>query len=591
MEIFGFSGKLGSGKNYIAERMFQTMLPERKTILLAFANHFKIDAIVKQSLDRNKVFGKKDDHTRRVLQIMGTEEGRDKYGENIWINLAEEWRKYYEGLGYERAIIFDVRFPNEVEYIKQIGGKTIRIESPQRHLDTATREAEDNGGNPEQILNHASEISLDGYTSFDYTIKNDYNDDAVVQVRDYLREYAALNLPQYTFFVDVDDTIGQCHIYYEDTINKVEKLLNEYIRIKHLVKRDVYAVFRKYVKQMRGRVDTTVFIHNRFASDLAWAIHSTITEVDSDPLVDTSGYTREAYIVGMKVYDYPYSALPGAIKAVRKLATMGKVVLFTLGDRLEQAKKIAGLGLSDLPFEVTHDKCTTTFIGLMRKYPAFQHFMIGDNILRDIKPAIEAGIQSTFWINPVYRKVKMVDTDDMKPWTENESLSEAVEEIELRVNINKSFRKIAESEANPIGFGDLVSIPQIEGPKGKQFFYDTKVSGCTNNAVLSGYTSIADSLVSMQPLAQLPEGWTSSTEAQWDLTVTPPKYLGCVVTMNPPKAQENTLFSSMVEDFVRHHQQVGADRDAAKAIADGHTDSTVKVVVEVDPNIQHKDNE
>ncbi len=475
MEIFGFSGKLGSGKNYVAERMFQPMLPERKTILLAFANHFKIDAIVKAGLDRNKVFGKKDDHTRRVLQVMGTEEGRNKYGENIWINLAEEWRAYYEGLGYERAIIFDVRFPNEVEYIKSVGGTVVRIDSPQRHLATATKEVQENGGELEKILGHASETSLDGYIDFDLVIKNDPEDNAVVQVRDFLRQYAKNYIQERTFFVDVDDTLCECHAYYEDVIDKIEAFLDPFWFQNDILPSQIQKVYRYYISQMRGRVNTTVFIHNRFATDLAWALESTIQELfpDTHPK-EIEQYTQRAYNFGMAVYDYPYAPLPGAIDAVRELTKFGKVVLFTLGDRLEQSKKIAGLGLSDLPFEVTHDKCVTTFIGLQRKYPAVEHYMIGDNMLRDIQPAIEAGIQQTYWIHP--RTDKDVDTDDVKPYTQVASMEEAVHLITFTMRSRLALKDAIEGMAKVMVNGpDLQLMPRKGQPKMDLYFLNNKI--------------------------------------------------------------------------------------------------------------------
>ena len=48
---------------------------------MAFADHFKIDAINKENLKYENVFGEKDEYTRKQLQLIGTENGRDKYGE------------------------------------------------------------------------------------------------------------------------------------------------------------------------------------------------------------------------------------------------------------------------------------------------------------------------------------------------------------------------------------------------------------------------------------------------------------------------------------------------------------------------------
>lgn len=473
MEIWGFSGKLGVGKNYIAERMFQPMLPERKTIFLAFANHFKIDAIVKENLDREKVFGKKDDHTRRVLQIMGTENGRDKYGEDIWINLAEEWRSYYELLGYERAMIFDVRFANEVDYIKRIGGKAIRIEAPQRHLATASKEAELNGSNLDAILTHASENSLNECTSFDLIIKNDLDDNPVIQIRDYLRNYAEENMIDNTFFVDIDDTICECHIYYREVIKKVESLLTPYTAVFEDKGEAIKAAFHVKMKMLQGVVDNKGFVYDRFANDLANSIEFSAKSLDLDQnIVDLLKST--AYEIGVKVYNYPYTALPGAIDAIRDLTNFGKVVLFTLGDRLEQSKKIASLGLSDLSFVVTHDKCMTTFQGLLRDYPAKNHYMIGDNINRDVIPAVQAGIQSVYWIHTF--NDKDVDTDDIKPYQVAETLAEAVDNITLTMRSALALRNAMAGMASAMTLsGDLKLMNREDEPTADLYFLDTKM--------------------------------------------------------------------------------------------------------------------
>jgi FMN phosphatase YigB (HAD superfamily) len=438
MEIWGFSGKLSTGKNYVSERMFLPMLDEKKTIMLAFANHFKIDAIVKQNLDRNKVFGKKDDHTRRVLQIMGTEEGRNKYGENIWINLAEEWRAYYENLGYQRAIIFDVRFPNEVEYVQKKGGKVIRIDSPERHLAGAKKEAEANGVDVHLIMGHASEVSLDGYEGFDLIVKNDPEDKSLIQIRNYIREYQEQNKPENVFFVDVDDTIGHCHIYYEETIDKVEALLGTFTKN---TEEEKHETFRGFIKQMRHRHDTSIYQRSRFPEDLRWAIEQTINKIaiakdeDAQIILDLikAQLGAQAEALGYGVFDYDYEPLPGALNAIAELRKLGKVVLFTLGDRLEQVKKIAGLGLSDLDFVVTHSKCAMTFHGLLRKFPAKNHYMIGDNLGLDILAGIEAGIPAgnTYWINPPYRR--SVVTDDLKPYNTRDTLVGAVSSIQVKL--------------------------------------------------------------------------------------------------------------------------------------------------------------
>jgi len=185
MEVYGFSGKMGSGKNYVSEKMFIPKLNSinpKKTLVMAFADHFKIDACAKFNIDYNRIFVKKDDESRRMLQLAGTEEGRMKFGEDIWIKTLYAWMKVYADRGIERFIICDVRFPNEVELVKKLNGKVIRINAPKRNIDAVTRESGGNQDKFNSILNHSSEVALDNYDGFDYIILNDYGDNAEEQI-------------------------------------------------------------------------------------------------------------------------------------------------------------------------------------------------------------------------------------------------------------------------------------------------------------------------------------------------------------------------------------------------------------------------
>lgn len=60
---------------------------------------------------------------RMALQLMGTEAGRNVFHEDLWV-MAMERRMSSE----KSYVISDVRFPNEVEAIKRMGGKVIRVQ-------------------------------------------------------------------------------------------------------------------------------------------------------------------------------------------------------------------------------------------------------------------------------------------------------------------------------------------------------------------------------------------------------------------------------------------------------------------------------
>lgn len=135
---------------------------------------------------------------RLLLQLMGTECGRQILHPNIWVNstmidykskirkddgfvytemtngTTVKWKDTpeFEPLHYPNWIITDVRFPNEAKAIKQREGINIRLQR----------------GGDYDIDNkqHESETALDNY-EFDYIIDNNYTIEALIeQVREIL---------------------------------------------------------------------------------------------------------------------------------------------------------------------------------------------------------------------------------------------------------------------------------------------------------------------------------------------------------------------------------------------------------------------
>jgi hypothetical protein len=183
VEIYGFIGNMGSGKNYVAEKLFLPNLKPKPSLVLALADYFKLTAICFQGLDYNKVFGEKDDITRKKLQELGTEFGRDKYGDNIWCDVLYNTMKMYSERGIERFIITDVRFENEVKFIKELDGKIIKIEAPDRTLLRLQKESNNNQEKIKELSNHRSETFIKNFIDYDYFINNSINIDTINQVQ------------------------------------------------------------------------------------------------------------------------------------------------------------------------------------------------------------------------------------------------------------------------------------------------------------------------------------------------------------------------------------------------------------------------
>jgi FMN phosphatase YigB (HAD superfamily) len=398
LELYGFSGKMGTGKNYIAEKLFKAMLPTKNTVILALADHFKVECCAKDGVDYNRVFGEKDGETRKLLQKRGTEEGRAVYGEDIWTRTLEIWIRRHHETGVERVIITDLRFPNEVEWVKSLGGMTFRINAAERNKTRLHQEAERMGAESNDpisleervnmIAGHSSEVALDNHEEmFDFLIDNDYSHQLNVpnQVRDIIRKVIYRDPVPLTIFCDLDDTICHCRSYYRKVIDQVSGLLQDRTginqgQLEDLLTKHVYSFERRY------------FSRDDFSKSLikvameAFIIQDRVQEFGSRLIEEISS-------MGESVYNEPYDPLnPDSVQRLREMSKYGQVVIYTLGDHTEQMKKIVGLGLLDFKIEVFTHKDENMFRYLQNKYPSRKYVMVGDSYSRDILPAAGAGI-------------------------------------------------------------------------------------------------------------------------------------------------------------------------------------------------------
>lgn len=184
--IFGFAGKMGSGKNYVSEKifipLFEKTFPNRKILPVAFADQLKINTIVKYNLNRNDVYNIKPPSVRNILQREGTENGRDKLGSDIWIRYLSEWMFILEEKGITDFVITDCRFQNEVNWIKTMNGKIIRVE-----LDNLESIYESNVNT--ETKNHISETELDNYNTWDLFLLNKMNNESNIQLEKQIHDF------------------------------------------------------------------------------------------------------------------------------------------------------------------------------------------------------------------------------------------------------------------------------------------------------------------------------------------------------------------------------------------------------------------
>ena len=149
--IIGIHGKMGVGKSTLAELIMEEARCDAKLIKFASPLYDIQNFIYERTgLTMN---GDKD---RNLLQWIGNEWGRRK-DENLWVNI---FRKEVAAAINTLLICDDLRYSNELQCIKELGGITIKVVRYDYEKPT-------NGG----MINHPSEYGIRDQ-DFDHTINN-----------------------------------------------------------------------------------------------------------------------------------------------------------------------------------------------------------------------------------------------------------------------------------------------------------------------------------------------------------------------------------------------------------------------------------
>lgn len=93
---------------------------------------------------------------RSYLQRYGTEAHRDIFGEDFWVDMALPLDTDHEG---KLLVVTDMRFPNEVQRVKDLGGHTVKVV---REVETAH-----NLHPSEQDVDHMIDYFLDNTGSME----------------------------------------------------------------------------------------------------------------------------------------------------------------------------------------------------------------------------------------------------------------------------------------------------------------------------------------------------------------------------------------------------------------------------------------
>lgn len=180
--IIGITGKKFNGKdtlgNYLAKYGYNR---------LAFADPLKDVIRSIFNFDDEQLYGENKEipdeywkiSPRAVMQFVGTDLFRHQthkilpnIGSNIWIEvIRRKIIKIWENNPKQKIVLTDLRFPNEINLIRELGGIIIRVK---RNIDkTVNSIQEDNtdNSNNEFIVVHESETYID-ILNVDYDFDN-----------------------------------------------------------------------------------------------------------------------------------------------------------------------------------------------------------------------------------------------------------------------------------------------------------------------------------------------------------------------------------------------------------------------------------
>lgn len=159
VKVVMISGKAQHGKDTVA-RFLKTALEANGYSVLVTHYGDLVKYVCKTFFGWD---GNKDEHGRTLLQHIGTDIIR-KQDENYWVRFVGQMLTFFNGI-WDYVLIPDCRFPNEVDYLKEIGlqAEIIHVRVIRSgFISPLTKEQQ----------SHLSEIALDAVAP-DYCIYND----------------------------------------------------------------------------------------------------------------------------------------------------------------------------------------------------------------------------------------------------------------------------------------------------------------------------------------------------------------------------------------------------------------------------------
>lgn len=123
MQIIGLTGKAGAGKTTVAMHLERHYGFKR----LSFAEPLKRMLIETGLATYEELYVTKTPMSRKLMQVIGTDIIRNRVDKDFWVKQMAERIIELTRSGYFRFVIDDVRFQNEADFIRRLGGIVILI--------------------------------------------------------------------------------------------------------------------------------------------------------------------------------------------------------------------------------------------------------------------------------------------------------------------------------------------------------------------------------------------------------------------------------------------------------------------------------
>lgn len=157
--VIGISGKKGAGKTTVGEEVARILGAARVDL----ADEIKEICARHFSATTEQLYGTESQKNERLPCGLTARQVMQRVGKafreidpNAWLRpFMQEVRENREELDDVPVVVCDVRYPNEVDAIRNMGGVVIRL--------TRAPFAD----------SHETECALDGYEGFDYVLDND----------------------------------------------------------------------------------------------------------------------------------------------------------------------------------------------------------------------------------------------------------------------------------------------------------------------------------------------------------------------------------------------------------------------------------